>query len=197
MGSSNSWGLLGTAGGHVENVGYRPEWAGVFERERVAILDGCKPWVMEVHHVGSTSVPGMAAKPILDIMPVVASPNDGEKAVGSMTALGYRYRGENELPGRFYFDKIVDGRTVAHIHMLPAGHPDARKHLVLRDHLRSHPETARDYERLKRELALKYRDDRLAYTESKAEFINRVIDTAMDDFGDSCDPISPGLRRKS
>ena len=91
-----------------------------------------------------------------------------------MTGLGYRYRGENGIPGRFYFDKIVDGRTAVHAHMFPAAHPEVRKHLAFRDYLRTHPDAARNYELLKQRLASKYRDDRLAYTEAKAEFINRI-----------------------
>ncbi len=179
MGSSNSWGLLGTDGGHVEVVEYRPEWAKIFEHERAAFLERCGPWVMEVHHVGSTSVPGLAAKPILDIMPVVASPDDGEKAVGPMTTLGYRYRGENELPGRFYFDKIVDGRTVIHCHMYPQDHSDVRKLVAFRDRLRTHPETAGEYERLKRNLAFKHRDDRESYTDGKGAFISKTTTAAL------------------
>ena len=99
MDNTSLWSSLGTNGGHIEIVEYRPEWRSIFERERAAILERCRPWVIEVHHVGSTSVPGLAAKPLLDIMPVVANPDDGEDAVEPMTTLEYRYRGENELPG--------------------------------------------------------------------------------------------------
>ena len=179
MGSSKSWGLLGTDGGHVEIVEYRPEWADIFERERAAILETCSPWVMEVHHIGSTSVPGLAAKPILDIMLVVANPEDGERAVEPMTTLGYRYRGENGLLGRFYFDKIVDGRTVVHCHMYPQDHSDVRKLVAFRDQLRTHRETACEYERLKRALALKYRDDRESYTDGKGAFISKTTTAAL------------------
>ena len=179
MDSSQLWRSLGTDGGHVEIVEYRPEWAEIFERERGAILEGCRPWVMEVHHVGSTSVPGLGAKPILDIMPVVASPNDGERAVEPMTTQGYKYRGENGLRGRFYFDKIVDGRTVVHCHMYPQGHSDVRKLVAFRNQLRTDSVMARDYERLKRELALKYRDDRPAYTDAKGTFVNEITTAAL------------------
>ena len=177
--SSKFWTPLGTDGGHVEIVKYCLEWAGIFESERTAILERCRPWVMDVHHVGSTSVPGLAAKPILDIMPVVANPSDGESAVGPMTTLGYRYRGENELPGRFYFDKIVNGRTVVHCHMYPQDHSDVRKLVAFRDRLRTHRETAFEYERLKLALALKYRDDRPAYTDAKGAFIREMTDLAL------------------
>ncbi|MCY4529772.1 MAG: GrpB family protein [Chloroflexi bacterium] len=184
MSDASLWSPLGTDGGHVEIVEYRLEWAEIFECERAAILARCSPWVMEVHHFGSTSVPGLAAKPILDIMPVVDNPSDGECAVGPMTTLGYRYRGENELPGRFYFDKIVGGRTVVHCHMYPQDHSDVRKLVAFRDRLRTHRETAFDYERLKRELASKHRDDRVAYTDGKGEFIRETTDLALADTQD-------------
>ena len=173
------WRSLGTRGAHVEIVEYDPEWPRVFEREAEAILEECRPCITEVHHIGSTSVSGLAAKPVLDMMPVAASAGRRRQSRTQMTMLGYLYRGENGLPGRFYFDRVVDGRTVAHVHMFPARHPDVRKHLVFRDYLRAHPDAAQDYEQLKRRLASKYRDDRRTYTDAKAEFINMIIDTAM------------------
>ena len=179
MSDASLWSPLGTDGAHVEIVEYRLEWAEIFECERAAILARCSPWVMEVHHVGSTSVPGIAAKPILDIMPVVANPRGGEKAVEPMATLGYQYSGENGLPGRFYFDKIVEGRTVVHCHVYPQDHSDVRKLVVFRDRLRTHRETAFEYERLKLALALRYRDDRPAYTDAKGAFISETTVLAL------------------
>ena len=173
------WRSLGTPGGHTEIAEYSPDWPRVFEREAAAILGACRPRVIEVHHVGSTSVPGLAAKPVLDMMPIAAGPTEGLEAASRMTVLGYQYRGENGIPGRFYFEKVVDGRTVAHVHMFPAAHPAIRTHLLFRDHLRIHPDAARDYGRLKRALASKYRDDREAYTDAKADFIEGIIAAAL------------------
>ena len=100
-------------------------------------------------------------------------PRRGESAVEPMTTLEYRYRGDNGLPGRFYFDKIVDGRTVVHAHMYPQDHFDVRKLVAFRDHLRSHHEAALAYEGLKRELASKFRDDRVSiYRQQEGAFIN-------------------------
>ena len=177
----NSWHSLGTPGEHIEVVEYSAEWPRIFKREAAAILAACRPWIMEVHHIGSTSVPGLAAKPILDVLPVAAGPAEALEAVSRLTALEYRYRGENGIAGRFYFDRVVDGRTVMHVHVFPAGHPEVRRHLVFRDHLRTNPDVAREYARLKRELASRYRDDRRTYTDSKAAFITGVIDAAMRD----------------
>ena len=177
---------------HVEIVDYRADWPLVFEREAAAILKACKPWVTEVHHIGSTAVPGLAAKPVLDMMPIVAGAKEGTEAVSGMEELGYLYRGEHGIPGRFYLSRVVDGRTVAHVHMLPAGHTDAGKLLVFRDYLRSHPDAARDYERLKGRLASKFRNDGQAYTESKADFICGTIAAAMRDGGGNCAPTRHG-----
>ena len=179
MSATGHWNPLGTQGGHIEIVEYNPGWPRLFERESAAIREACGPRVVEVHHVGSTAVPGLAAKPVLDIMPVAAGPAEALEAVSRMTSLGYRYRGENGIAGRCYFDKAVDGRDVAHVHMFPAGHPAIRTHLAFRDYLRTHPQAARDYERLKRTLAVKHRNNREAYTDAKAAFIEGTIAAAM------------------
>ena len=179
MSATGHWRSLGTQGGHIEIVEYNPGWPLAFEREAAAIEDACGPRVVEVHHVGSTSVPGLAAKPILDVMPVAAGPEEAFEAVSRMTALGYRCLGEYGIPGRLYFEKTVGGREVAHAHMFPSGHPAIRTHLAFRDYLRAHPDAARDYERLKRDLAAKHRNDREAYADAKAAFIEGIITAAL------------------
>ena len=178
MADSDGWQSLGTQGVHIEIVEYSPEWPLAFERESAAIREACRPLVVEVHHVGSTSVPGLAAKPVLDMMPVAGGPSEAGETIPRMTALGYRCLGENGIPGRLYFEKDVDGRDAAHVHLFPLGHPAIRTHLAFRDYLRAHPGAARDYERLKRELAAKHRDDREAYTDAKAGFIGGIIAAA-------------------
>ena len=102
MNKDGRWNALGTSGAHIEIVEYRTEGPGTFELERAAILGTCSPWVVDVHHVGSTSVPGLPSKPILDILPVVNSPDAAERAVEPMTTPGYQYFGENGIPGRFH-----------------------------------------------------------------------------------------------
>ena len=179
MSATGHWRSLGTQGGHIEIVEYNPGWTLAFEREAAAILAACEALVVEMHHVGSTAVLGLAAKPILDIMPVAAGAAEALEAVSPMTALGYRYRGENGILGRCYFEKAVEGWTVAHVHMFPVGHPAIRPHLAFRDYLRTHPEAARDYEHLKRDLAARHRHDREAYTDAKAAFIEGIIATAL------------------
>ena len=128
MTEADPWQSLGTRGGHVEIAEYSPDWPLVFEREAAAILEACRPYVTEVHHVGSTSVPGLAAKPILDMMPIAAGPAEGLQSVPRMTALGYLYDGESGIPGRFYFDRVrrwPHGRARTHAAGGPPRRPEA------------------------------------------------------------------------
>ncbi len=155
-------------------VDYDPFWAQMFEDEKVYILKALSDLVIRVEHVGSTSVSGLAAKPIIDIMVIVPDRKTGEKSIAPLTALGYEYRGELGIPGRFYFTKGIP-RTY-HLHMYPLGHSEVDRHLLFRDYLRAHPGAARKYAKLKYALAEKYRDDREAYTEAKTDFI-RAIET--------------------
>ena len=179
MSLADRWKSLGVPGGHVEIAPYDAAWTRVFELESEAILGVCRPWVTGVHHIGSTSVPGLAAKPILDIMPLISDPEDGAAAVSKLIALGYRYRGEQGIPGRFYLDRVVDGRTVVHAHMFPENHSSVQELLTFRDYLRAHPGALREYESLKRTLASKHRDNREAYTNGKAKFVGRTIEAAL------------------
>ena len=177
MNIDDLWSTLGTYGAHIEIVEYRAGWPRIFELERAAILEMCSPWVIDVHHVGSTAVPGLPSKPILDILPVVGSATAAESAIEPMKTLGYLYRGENGITGRSYFDKVVDGRNVVHNHMFPEDHPDVSEMVGFRDYLRMHEEAALEYARLKQELASGYRNDRAAYTDSKEDFISRIVAT--------------------
>ncbi len=102
------------------------KWLRIFERETVAILGACQSQILEVHHVGSTAVPGLVAKPILDIMPIAIDSDAPAMTVPAMTALGYQFRSENGIRGRLYLDRMVHWRSVAHIHMFPHGHPESK-----------------------------------------------------------------------
>lgn len=152
----------------VEIHPYDPVWPALFEQEQLAIRSACGDWLLEVHHVGSTAVPGLAAKPVIDILAILARHDDGLACVPAMKQLGYEYRGANGINGRHYFSK---GRPHSHhVHMLAADHDEAARLLRFRDHLRSHPEDAQAYEALKRGLAQRFAADRSAYTEAKSAF---------------------------
>jgi GrpB-like predicted nucleotidyltransferase (UPF0157 family) len=148
-----------------------PHWAALFEQEREA-LQGAGSGIVEIHHIGSTAVPSVAAKPIIDIMVVVERHADGLANVAAMQQLGYEYRGEGDVAGRHYFRK--GSPHTHHVHMYEAGHPEIGRHLRFRDYLRVHPDDARAYEALKRELAARYVSDTFRYSAAKDEFCEHI-----------------------
>lgn len=156
-------------------VDYDPRWPAMFREGQEAILGAIGPYVVAVEHVGSTAVPGLGAKPVIDILVGIGSLNEASACIGPLEALGYRYvpEFEAEFPERRYFDK---GRPHAcHVHMVEVTSEFWRRHLLFRDYLRARPCVARDYDRLKRALAQKFRDDREGYTRAKTSFIEGVV----------------------
>ncbi len=131
-----------------------------------------------VEHIGSTAIPGLPAKPILDIMPGLVAYQDGLKTIEPLEQLGYEYFGDNGIPGRYYFRLLFEQRTVVHIHMFEIGTGNWLRHLIFRDYLRANPAIAAQYAELKKELAVRFRNDREAYTDAKSEFINSVVQNA-------------------
>ncbi len=128
--------------------------------------------VLRVEHVGSTSVPGLAAKPVIDL-DVVVRPEDVERAVQRLAAIGYVHRGELGIPGRHAF-RPPPGEAKHHLYVCVAGSDGLREHLLFRDHLRAHPDVAREYADLKRRLAQAHGTDRDGYQEAKSAFIDAV-----------------------
>jgi GrpB-like predicted nucleotidyltransferase (UPF0157 family) len=161
----------------VRVVPYDPSWPEQFETERARVAASLGELPARVEHIGSTAVPGLAAKPIVDVM--VGRPSGSELApyVEALRGLGYDYRGENGLPGRHYF-KRADPRPY-HLHLVVLGGDFWRTHLLFRDALRQSPRLALEYERLKRDLAARHGDDRLAYTSAKGPFITGVLRTGL------------------
>jgi GrpB-like predicted nucleotidyltransferase (UPF0157 family) len=160
-------------------VDYDPAWLERYEAERARILSAIAPWVAAIEHIGSTSVPGLGAKPIIDIMVAVRSLDDAMQCVEPLGVLGYQYHPEFEdtLPERRYFNRGPrDDRY--HLHMVELTSGFWERHLLFRDYLRAHPEAAQEYERLKRDLAARHRDDRGAYTDAKAAFVRSIEEKA-------------------
>lgn len=156
----------------VRVVPYDPEWVDAFRALRGEIRGALRDDRLEVDHIGSTSVPGLWAKPVIDVL--LEAPDLGivENHTSALERLGFEARGEYGIPGRRYFRRGPDGRRMGvHLHAFAAGHPHADWHRAFRDGLRSHPAVRADYARLKRELATRFADDRTAYQDAKAPFI--------------------------
>lgn len=128
---------------------------------------------MKIEHIGSTAVPGIAAKPVIDILVGVPPKANRAAYVAVMRQLGYEHRGANGIPGRDYF---VRGAPRSHqLHLVSWSSGLWRDHLAFRDYLRAHPHTAREYEALKRQFAIAFADDRPKYAEAKGPFIRAVL----------------------
>jgi GrpB-like predicted nucleotidyltransferase (UPF0157 family) len=160
----------------VQIADYDPKWPQLFEELRQRILFSMGAIVISVEHVGSTSVPDLAAKPIIDL-DVVVRPQDVPAAIAALQQLGYRHEGDLGVAGREAFRWTARGPE-HHLYVCPEGSPAFRRHIALRDYLRTHPDDAREYEQLKRRLALEYCDDRTRYQNSKAAFVESLAKKA-------------------
>lgn len=161
----------------VEVVAYDGRWPELFEGVRAAIAPAVAELGAVVEHVGSTSVVGLAAKPIIDVDVVVRTASDVASAIAVLEGLGYRHRGDQGVPRREAFE--APPGVEHHLYVVVAGSGPHRDHVDLRDYLRARPERAAEYGRLKFEIAAEYLPyDRVGYTEAKGPWIARALQEA-------------------
>jgi GrpB-like predicted nucleotidyltransferase (UPF0157 family) len=165
--------VLGLALGTVRLCEYTPLWAALFRIEAMHLRAALRDLALDVQHVGSTAVPGLRAKPILDIAVAIPAHAIVAKCATSLARLGYRYAYWADLPDDFTFEKGVE-RT-HHVHLVEAEGRQWTDYLRFRDTLRTNARLAGDYERVKIELGTRFSCDRASYTREKAEFIRRVL----------------------
>ena len=174
----------------VEIVPYDPAWPGLFAEE-VARLRAALPadLIGRIEHFGSTAVPGLAAKPIIDMLVEVCAMEDvAQRIAPLLQAQGYEFfwrAPEHGLPGMNYAwfirrDEV--GRRTHHIHFLEAGSSEWER-LLFRDYLRAHPEAARAYGELKQRIAAEHPDDRVAYAKAKTRFVRAAMRAARTQVG--------------
>ena len=158
-------------------VGYDPRWPTSYAEERERILAVVRDLIIGIEHIGSTAVPGLGGKPIIDIMGAVRQLEDAERCIQQLQSIGYEYVPEyNEfIPERRYFHKGPPEARTFHLHMVELTSEFWERHLLFRDWLRSHPEDAQEYDELKRGLADRFGRDREGYTEAKGPFIEAVV----------------------
>ena len=154
---------------------HNPDWPRQFTREAALILSALGNTAIDVHHIGSTAIPGIYAKPVLDLLLVVQSVDTLDNKQSAIEALGYEARGEYGIPGRrFYRRDNADGDRTHQVHAFETGSPQIARHLAFRDYMIAHPETAQAYSSLKRELAAKHPNDIEAYMDGKDAFIQAI-----------------------
>lgn len=160
-------------------VPYDPRWPDEFERESVLLRDLLAPWIVgSIEHVGSTSVVGLAAKPVIDVMVGVESLRASEPAKAVLIENGYQYA-EYKTDIMHWFCKPSAAFRTHHLHLIPYQSPLWSERLAFRDSLRRDVAVRREYEALKFELAQKYEFDREAYTDAKGPFIARVLNPSL------------------
>ena len=155
---------------------YDPDWPTRFEEERAALEEAIGPWAAGgIHHIGSTAVPGLDAKPIIDILVGVEDLESSRACFDPLKELGYLYAPylSDEM---HWLCKPHPSRRTHHLHLIPRQSARFRDELAFRDYLRFHPEAAAEYADLKRELATRFENDREAYTDAKAEFIRQALE---------------------
>ncbi|UGY14673.1 GrpB family protein [Bradyrhizobium septentrionale] len=153
---------------------YDPNWPALFDEERARIQAALGSLALAVEHIGSTAVPGLPSKPIIDLLVGVPDLDGAQhRYVEPMATLGYIYMPQYEswLPGELFFRKGPPGPWTHHVHVMPLSHPRWQQLILFRDYLRAHPEAARAYADVKRELACTSRDDIAAYRNGKSAFV--------------------------
>jgi len=159
-------------------VAYDPQWPTRFERERVLLERAVGPWIVgDVNHVGSTAVPGLDAKPIIDILIGVENLAASRACFEPLAELDYLYA-PYRAQEMHWFCKPDPSRRTHHLHLVPVDSSRYRDELAFRDRLLSDPEKARAYAALKRRLAARFGHDREGYTDAKADFIAGTLNDA-------------------
>jgi GrpB-like predicted nucleotidyltransferase (UPF0157 family) len=166
---------LGLRSGEVVVTPYDTRWPGLFETAALELREALGPSSLAVHHVGSTAVPGLCSKPILDILVSIADFTAGLKLVPILESLGYEFRPDEEIPDRHYFRRRIGTVRTHHLSLAEPGSRHHRATLAFRDALRRDAQLATTYAELKLILARAFPLDRPAYLEGKSEFIQDVL----------------------
>lgn len=164
---------LGLQSGTVVVVDYDNRWPLLFDAEAARLRDACKSMGLSLEHMGSTAVPGLCAKPVLDILAGHPATVAALDYVGPFERAGYEHRGDAGITGHQFFRR---GQPRAyHIHLVERDGPLWHAYVAFRDYLRANPEAAHQYAELKRTLAVRFPRDREAYLEGKSAFVADAI----------------------
>jgi GrpB-like predicted nucleotidyltransferase (UPF0157 family) len=165
---------------------YDPNWPQAFEEECELVGEALGDDMVEIQHIGSTSIPGLRAKPIIDLLAAVESFASIEEYERRLGPLGYHHHSHPEEDERIFFWKGTP-RT-HHLHIVEYATWEHQRHIIFRDYLRRHPELAQWYEQIKRELWLAFKNNRPAYTKGKTAFIKTIMARAVEEI------VDPSLR---
>lgn len=163
----------------VEVVPYENHWAEKFQKEAKR-LKKAMPEHVKVHHIGSTSVPGLASKPIIDMIMEVTNIDKVDSWNGIFQKLGYTPKGENGISGRRFYIHGTEEKRSYHLHVYETGNQEIIRHLSFRDYMMEHCEEAEAYATLKQELAKQFTYDIESYIEGKDAFVREREQRAIE-----------------
>ncbi len=165
---------IGLKRGTVDVVAHNPDWADEFEREKERILEACGNKVIAVEHIGSTSIPGLVAKPIIDIALGIRRLQDAKQLLPYLKKLDYHFykKFQRQL---LFVAKGPDEKRTHYLHVMRYNGAKWKTDQLFRNYLRTHPRAVREYSDLKQKLAKAHPDDRQAYSDGKDEFIKSII----------------------
>lgn len=161
----------------IEIVEYDCRWTVAYQQEKQLVTAALKQEIIDIQHIGSTSVPGLSAKLIIDILVAANKLNTAEIYSSQLQEINYQYIYYTENVDRLFFRKGTP-RT-HHLDIVESGSWTYWRHILFRDYLLAHPETAQQYEQLKREMAVKFKTDMNAYANSKTQFIQSIVTLAL------------------
>jgi GrpB-like predicted nucleotidyltransferase (UPF0157 family) len=174
--------MIGLARGSVKVVPYSFNWKEIYKQEEKLLYLLLGEAAIDIQHVGSTSIEGLDAKPIIDIAVGVKALDDVDKFRSLLEANGYQYRGNAGIEGRIMFAKGSEDLRTHYLHTEIINGELWKNHIYFRDYLRLHKKAVEEYSKLKKELALKYTNDRGSYTNAKNEFIKSILKMAKEEF---------------
>jgi len=154
-------------------VSYNPNWKEIYKEESKKIKNVLSDIIIDIHHIGSTAIPGIKAKPVIDILVEVKDIEAVDRYNNKMEELGYEVMGEYGIPKRRFFRKGGNNRT-HHIHIFQVGNEEIERHINFKEYLIAHPDKVREYSKLKEKLTNKYTYDVENYTNGKSDFIKEI-----------------------
>jgi GrpB-like predicted nucleotidyltransferase (UPF0157 family) len=170
--------MIGLKRGTVTLEKHHGEWAAAFEAEKANLEQLAGDVALDIQHFGSTSIPGLAAKPIIDILMAVRSLRDVGKIRAALEGAGYEYRENGSDDVQILFAKGPEVKRTHYLHITALGSSGWQNPLAFRDYLRTHPDELRRYEELKQKLAERYSDHRAKYTAGKKDYVDAVVTRA-------------------
>jgi GrpB-like predicted nucleotidyltransferase (UPF0157 family) len=170
--------IIGLKRKKVKLIFYKQAWKKLYKKEEKLLLNVLGKDILDIRHVGSTSVPGVKSKPIIDIAIGISSLKIGKKFISPLKKLGYEYGGNAGVKGRLFFAKGNRRNRTHYLHVEKLNSRNWKNHIIFRNYLRRHKKAVREYNKLKETLAKEFKNDRDQYTAKKDYFIKKIINKA-------------------